>query len=65
VATIDGVEHPIVEHPIHAGDALIVPAHVSFALANPSSEAFEAVVTLPVGGQAVTKEATFTPPWAE
>ncbi len=48
-----------------AGDALIVPSGVLFALGNPTAEPFEAIVTLPVGGQAVTAEATFTPPWAE
>jgi quercetin dioxygenase-like cupin family protein len=50
---------------LRAGDALVVPRGVDFALANPSAEPFEAVVSLPVGGQAVTPEGTFTPPWAE
>jgi quercetin dioxygenase-like cupin family protein len=48
-----------------AGDALVVPAGVRFSLANSAAEPFEAVVSLPVGGQAVTAEGTFTPPWAE
>jgi quercetin dioxygenase-like cupin family protein len=52
-------------HPLSAGDALIVPAGLEFALANLSEEPFEAVVALPVGGQAVTADGTFTPPWAE
>lgn len=58
--TLDGVTSELC-----AGDALIVPSGVRFALGNPTGEPFEAVVTLPVGGQAVTAEATFTPPWAE
>ena len=49
-----------------AGGALVVPANVEFSLANASTEPFEAVVVLPVGGQAVVGErAPFTPPWAE
>jgi len=60
VAVVAGARHEL-----RAGDALIVPAGVEFALSNPSDCAFEAVVTLPVGGQAVTSEGTFTPPWAE
>jgi quercetin dioxygenase-like cupin family protein len=59
-ATLDGIAHDL-----HPGDALLVPAGVTFALGNPSAEPFEAVVTLPVGGQAVTGDGTFTPPWAE
>ncbi len=51
--------------PLEPGDALVVPPHVEFMLSNPSAEPFEAVVALPVGGQAVTHEGTFTPPWAE
>ncbi len=58
--TLDGVPHPLA-----AGDALVVAKGVRFALANPSAEPFEAIVSLPVGGQAVTADGTFTPPWAE
>jgi quercetin dioxygenase-like cupin family protein len=47
-----------------AGDALIVPAGVEFSLIAADGPA-EAICMLPVGGQAVTAEATFTPPWAE
>jgi len=54
-----------VAHELGAGDALLVPAGVEFSLANPRAEPFRAVVALPVGGQAVTREGTFTPPWAE
>lgn len=60
VAVVAGARHEL-----RAGDALIVPPGVEFALSNPSDSAFEAVVTLPVGGQAVTSEGTFTPPWAQ
>lgn len=59
-ATVDGARHDLAP-----GDALIVPSGVEFALANPSAQSFEALVSFPVGGQAVTKAGTFTPPWAE
>ena len=48
-----------------AGDALVVPSGVTFALGNASSVPFEAVVSFPVGGKAVTEQGEFTPPWAE
>lgn len=60
VAVIDGARHEL-----GPGDTLIVPPGTEFALANPGERPFEAVVTFPVGGQAVTREGTFTPPWAE
>jgi mannose-6-phosphate isomerase-like protein (cupin superfamily) len=48
-----------------AGDSLVVPAGAAFSLSNPGASVFEAVVVLPVGGQAVVgDEAPFTPPWA-
>ncbi|HEY3494143.1 MAG TPA: cupin domain-containing protein [Polyangiaceae bacterium] len=59
LATLDGVEHELLP-----GDALLVPADTPFSLANRETEPFRAVVALPVGGQAVTGEGTFTPPWA-
>jgi quercetin dioxygenase-like cupin family protein len=46
-----------------AGGALIVPAGVEFSLVAREAPA-EAVCLFPVGGQATTAEATFTPPWA-
>jgi len=49
---------------LEPGDAVVVPAHTPFSLANPHDEPFHAVVVLPVGGQAVTDEGEFTPPWA-
>ena len=57
--TVDGVSSEL-----RAGDALVVPGGVQFALANDGAEQFEAVVAFPVGGQAVTADGTFTPPWA-
>lgn len=52
-------------HEIAAGGALVVPADTEFALANPGPEPFEAVVVLPVGGQAAyAGQEPFTPPWA-
>lgn len=60
VVTLDGVEHVL-----GAGDAVIVPPDTLFSLANRSTEPFEAVVSFPVGGKAVTNADPFTPPWAE
>lgn len=60
VATLDGKTHEL-----HEGDALVVPSGVEFALANRSSGVFEAVVSLPVGGKAVTPDGEITPPWTE
>jgi quercetin dioxygenase-like cupin family protein len=60
LVTIDGAEHVL-----GPGDAIIVPPNTPFSLANPSSEPFEAVVSFPVGGKAVTTSSPFTPPWAE
>jgi len=60
VAMVDEEQHKIV-----AGDSLVVPAGAAFSLSNPGTSVFEAVVVLPVGGQAVMgDEAPFTPPWA-
>ena len=59
-ATLDGVDYQLTP-----GAAIIVPPDTDFALANPNSATFQAVVVLPVGGQAyVAGEAPFTPPWA-
>lgn len=53
-------------HKLAAGGAAIIPADTDFALANPGQEPFEAVVVLPVGGQAMHPgREPFTPPWAE
>jgi mannose-6-phosphate isomerase-like protein (cupin superfamily) len=60
VATLAGQRHEL-----HAGDALIVPAHVPFSLANPGPEPFEAVAALPVGGRAAMLAGEpSVPPWA-
>ena len=51
---------------LDAGSALVVPANTDFSLSNPGPDAFEAVVVLPVGGQAVIAgEPPFVPPWAK
>lgn len=58
--TLDGT-------PIHLkpGDAVIVPPHRPFSLANPHGEAFSAIAAFPVGGQAHLPDGTsLTPPWA-
>jgi len=60
VATLAGEVHTLA-----AGDSIVVPAGIDFSLATPGGEGFEAVVILPVGGQAmIGDEAPFTPPWA-
>ena len=59
-AQIDGESHVFA-----AGDAIVVPRDVQFALANPGSEPFEAIAVLPVCAQARMAEGTaFVPPWA-
>lgn len=60
VATLGGETHEL-----GPGDTLVVPSGIEFSLSNPSDEPFEALVVLPVGGQAVTADGPFTPPWAE
>lgn len=60
-ATVGGLEARL-----EAGEALVVPPGVEFSLANPYDEDFEAVVALPVGGQArMPGGEPFVPPWAE
>lgn len=46
------------------GDAIVVPPEVDFAISNAESEPLELLCCLPVGGQAITEDGTFTPPWA-
>ena len=51
---------------LEAGSALVVPANTDFSLSNSGSSPFEAVVVLPVGGQAVIAgQPPFIPPWAQ
>lgn len=52
------------EETADAGDALIVPAGRRFSLMARHGPA-EAICVMPVGGQAVTDDGPFTPPWAE
>ena len=60
-ATLDGVDHVV-----EAGDTLVLPPGVDFALAAVGGAPFRAIVCLPVGGQAtLAGGAPFTPPWAE
>lgn len=47
------------------GDAFVVPADTPFEVANDGDGPLRMVCCLPVGGQARTAEATFTPPWAQ
>lgn len=54
-----------ITHRFAAGDAIVVPAETTFALANPGPEIFVAIAVLPVGAQArMGTEPAFTPPWA-
>jgi mannose-6-phosphate isomerase-like protein (cupin superfamily) len=60
VATIDGDDQQL-----RPGDALVVPPHCPFSLANPHGEPFEAVAALPVGGRVhIPGGHPFVPPWA-
>jgi quercetin dioxygenase-like cupin family protein len=47
-----------------SGDALIIPAGIEVSLVAADGPA-EAICVMPVSGQAVTEEGTFTPPWAQ
>jgi mannose-6-phosphate isomerase-like protein (cupin superfamily) len=48
------------------GDAIVVPAGVTFALSAAGEESLRALCCLPVGGQAQLAEGDpFTPPWAQ
>jgi len=61
LVTIEGEDRPF-----GAGDALVVPAHTPFKLANPGDEPLELVCVLPVGTRAyVAGEEPFTPPWVQ
>jgi quercetin dioxygenase-like cupin family protein len=46
------------------GDALIVRAGTDFSLVAEDGPA-EAICVMPVGGEAMTADGTFTPPWAK
>lgn len=59
VAMLDGQEHEL-----GAGDTLIVPAGLTFSLANPGAEAFEALAVAPAGVHArLPGGEPFAPPW--
>jgi mannose-6-phosphate isomerase-like protein (cupin superfamily) len=59
-ATLDGQTHLL-----GPGDTLVLPPRVAFSLEARGPEPLEAIVCLPVGGQAVAGDGTsFTPPWA-
>jgi quercetin dioxygenase-like cupin family protein len=53
------------EHDAAAGDTIVVPPHIPFAIANDSDEPLDAICCQPVSGQAVLAGGEpFTPPWA-
>ena len=47
-----------------AGDAIVVPAGAAFEIANGGVSVLRLLCCFPVGGQAVTDDGQFTPPWA-
>jgi len=50
----------------HAGDAIVVPAEVEFALANDGDTPLRLLCCMPVGGQGrMPGGEPFTPPWAQ
>ena len=49
-----------------AGDSIVVPKDVAFAIGNAGGEPVELLCCLPVGGKARLADGqVFTPPWAE
>jgi quercetin dioxygenase-like cupin family protein len=49
-----------------AGDVIVVPAGVGFALSNGADEPVRLLCCMPIGGQARLEDGTtLTPPWAE
>ena len=59
LATIERTQHELVP-----GDTLIVPAGLTFSLANPGGEAFEALAVAPAGVRAqLPGGEPFAPPW--
>ena len=55
------------EHPIGAGDCLILPPDTPFTLHVPGDRPFRALACIRAGGQAtmIPDGATFAPPWAQ
>jgi quercetin dioxygenase-like cupin family protein len=52
-------------HEIATGDAICVPPHTPFRLANGADEPFEAICCMVAGGQGQIGDGEpFTPPWA-
>ena len=62
IAEIDGSQHPL-----GAGDCLILPAGTDFTLHVPGQQPFRALACTPAGAKATMASdgATFLPPWAE
>ncbi|MFE3453773.1 cupin domain-containing protein [Nonomuraea sp. NPDC059194] len=53
------------EHPVTAGDAIVVPAQTMFGLGNPHDEPLELIAALPVGARArLSDGTTIVPPAA-
>jgi quercetin dioxygenase-like cupin family protein len=65
---LDGIADTLVEgRPGRArrGDAIVVPPDVPFEITNGGEGPLRLLCCLPVGGQAVTADGRFTPPWAQ
>lgn len=52
-------------HIANEGDTIVVPPHTRFEISNQTSRPLKMLCCLPVGGQAITSDRQFTPPWAE
>jgi mannose-6-phosphate isomerase-like protein (cupin superfamily) len=64
---LDGVASTViggVAHTARAGDAIVVAADTGFEIANGGTSVLRLLCCFPVGGEAVTSDGRFTPPWA-
>lgn len=59
VAYLDGDPHHV-----SAGQMLVVPPNVPFALQGAGESTFEAILCAPVGIEVITTSGQFPPPWA-
>lgn len=65
---LDGAARVVLDGVVHraaAGDAIVVPPGVAFAITADGAGPLRLLCCLPVGGQAVAGGSTFTPPWAQ
>jgi mannose-6-phosphate isomerase-like protein (cupin superfamily) len=65
---LEGVAAVVVDGVVgvaRSGDAIVVPPGVDFQIASGDDTMLRLLCCLPVGGQAVTADGRFTPPWAQ